>query len=77
MRSIGKTMSKLKELPNFGAAETQQQVVAEIINWLHDQGYSVVVWTEDELHGTDVDEMEDAMIERGHEVILFHVDRNQ
>ena len=70
-------MSKLKELPNFGAAETQKHVVAEIIRWLHDQGYSVVVWTEDELHGTDVDEVEDAMIERGSEVILFHLDRNQ
>ena len=47
----------------------------DAVQLIRDHGCAVVVWTEKELRGVDVDTMEDAMLECGSEVILRHITR--
>ena len=54
--------------------KTQTEIMTAV-NLLRDRGCAVVVWTEKELRGLDVDIMEDAMLECGSEAILMHIIR--
>ena len=58
-------------LPIFDPTIPDQNILS-IMNWLHDQGCAVVIWTEKELRGVNVDDLEASLIEWGSEAILMN-----
>jgi hypothetical protein len=62
------------EPPKFGRATTEQSIIPVIMRWLHDRGCAVVVWTEEELKGVDVDSLEGSLIEWGAESIQMNAE---
>lgn len=69
-------MSDLKK-PNFKGANTEQAIISEIIRWLHERDCAVVVWTEKELRGVDLFDLESQMIEWGNESIELNTDEEE
>lgn len=58
--------------PNYN--QDDAIIIYDIITWLHHKGYAVVIWTPKELGEVEVDDIEDAMIRCGHDVILYNKD---
>jgi len=69
-------MNDLKK-PNFKGADTEQAVISEMIRWLHERGCAVVIWTEEELRGVSVSDLERGMIEWGSESIEMNADEEE
>lgn len=55
-------------MPN---AITTEELRRKVINEMRDEGYVIVIWSPEELGDTDVDALEDIVIERGNNFIDY------
>ena len=63
-------------LPIFDPTIPDQNILS-IMNYLHDQGCAVVIWTENELRGVDADDLEGSLIEWGSESIAMNATKEE
>jgi glucosamine 6-phosphate synthetase-like amidotransferase/phosphosugar isomerase protein len=55
-------------MPN---AITSEELRHKVINEMRDEGYVIVIWSPEELGDTNVDDLEDIVIERGNNFIDY------